>query len=293
MRVIKAESLSESARVVSPSSRTGHCDPSTHDYLRCLWRTWGTCCSLYSSEGNCCADKSRAPVVSNERLPAGREFIDAAEVLAEHLKIDRYDALIGPEIGGANGMACLAAGATMDTPVVDADCLGRAFPKINLALPYVYDMCEPWPSSMCDGSNNHQVIVKAENFARFENIARGLATETGSASGIALCPLSASIVRDYCVNRSLSACWSIGRAVNLARLNRRDVGQAIVSSLSPSRPSGDSHEGRLNRSRGHSQSVLVKLSSIYERSEKVGLWVRWLSNLPTKTENLWGPRCGP
>lgn len=170
--------------------------------------------------------------MSNERLAAGTEFTDAADVLAKYLNIEKYDALIGPEIGGANGMVCLAAGALLDVGVVDADCLGRAFPKIDLSLPYVYDESVPWPAAMCDGSKNFQIMVKAENFARFENIARALATETGSASAIALAPMSKEVVRDYCVNRSLSVCWSIGRTIHLARVEHKDVSQAIVSGLS-------------------------------------------------------------
>ncbi|RFU32808.1 hypothetical protein B7463_g3584, partial [Scytalidium lignicola] len=170
-----------------------------------------------------------APTVTNERLLGNNELVTTVNVLARYLNIQKFDGFIGPEIGGSNGMTSLAAGACMDIPVVDADCLGRAFPRIDLALPYVYEKAVPWPSSCADARENIQIIVSSQSSARFESMERAMAIETGLYNAMTLAPFSGDVVRKYCVGRSLSVCWSIGREVHLARLEKTDVTKAIVS----------------------------------------------------------------
>jgi DUF917 family protein len=66
-----------------------------------------------------------SPAVSIERL-ASTEVLQAVGELMEYLKHDSFDAIMGLEIGGANGLEPLLLGSTKgyDRPVIDADWMG-------------------------------------------------------------------------------------------------------------------------------------------------------------------------
>lgn len=67
-----------------------------------------------------------SPAVSVERL-ASTETVDAVRVLMEYLHHDSFDAVMGLEIGGANGLEPLLLGSSkfFDRPVIDADWMGE------------------------------------------------------------------------------------------------------------------------------------------------------------------------
>jgi DUF917 family protein len=159
------------------------------------------------------------------------EIPTSTALLAKYLNIKNFDALIGPEIGGANGMISLAAGAYMDLPVVDADFMGRAYPKIDLSLPYIFNQSVPWPATMTDARKNSLLIMECEDSARFETMARANAIELGLYSAITLNPISGETIRGYCPRRTLSASWFLGRLVYLARIKKTNVTKSIVSSV--------------------------------------------------------------
>jgi len=67
-----------------------------------------------------------SPAVPAERLSAS-ESILAVETMLEYNRQDTFDALIGLEIGGSNGLQPLTIGSTLNfgRPVVDADWMGK------------------------------------------------------------------------------------------------------------------------------------------------------------------------
>ena len=136
---------------------------------------------------------------------------------------------MGPEIGGANGMCAFGVAADLDVPVVDADTMGRAFPRADMALPIIYGKAEAHPAVFSDARDNVQIIAVAENATRFEAMGRSICVELGSCAAMACNPLSAKVVQDYCCGQSISAAWLIGREIYLARQQKRNVAQAIVS----------------------------------------------------------------
>ncbi len=66
-----------------------------------------------------------SPAVSIERLSA-TEVLQAVEEMMEYLGDESFDAVMGLEIGGANGLEPLLIGSSQsyDRPVVDADWMG-------------------------------------------------------------------------------------------------------------------------------------------------------------------------
>lgn len=187
-----------------------------------------------------------APSVSNERLLGSDELHSASIVLAKYLNVPGFDAVMAAEIGGSNGMRAFTMGATLDIPVVDGDTMGRAFPKVDMALPYVYGKASPSPAVLSDARGNIQVIAATEDHHRFETMIRAVCQELGLFTAISMNPLSGSVVHKYCCHRGLSSSWFIGREIYLARLKNLDIPTAVVSALpsSPSSPTQNAYENR-------------------------------------------------
>jgi DUF917 family protein len=169
-----------------------------------------------------------APSVSNERLVGEHELQFAADALAEHIKIDSFDAILGAEIGGSNGMRSFAMSAATNLPIIDADMMGRAFPRIDMSLPYVYKVATPVPSVISDARGNVQVIVGVENARRFEDMVRTISVELGLFTGMCLV-LSGDVISNYCCHRSLSSSWFMGRALYAARASKSDVVDSLLA----------------------------------------------------------------
>ena len=69
-----------------------------------------------------------APLVGQERLTDSLTLARAVSVMERHIG-QRFRALMGMEIGGANGVRPFMAAAHLDRPVVDSDTMGRAYPE--------------------------------------------------------------------------------------------------------------------------------------------------------------------
>ena len=90
----------------------------------------------------------------------------------------RITALMCTEAGGMNSIEPLLVGAHTGLPVVDVDGMGRAFPELQMYLPFIYGS-QPWPSVVAD--NKGEVICcthvrdakSLEEFFRVECVRMG------------------------------------------------------------------------------------------------------------------------
>ncbi len=130
--------------------------------------------------------------------------------------------LLSGEIGGANGMVPLFVGAALDMPVLDGDSIGRAFPRIDLSLPYVYGVTEPFPAAVADPRGISYLIAQMDTPRRFEDVVRALTTELGLCAAFAG-TLTGHAVREYTCHRTVSQTWFIGRAIQMARLEKTSL----------------------------------------------------------------------
>ena len=48
----------------------------------------------------------------------------------KHMSLDKVDAMIAVEVGGANGLMSFRVAADLKVPVVDGDYMGRAYPTV-------------------------------------------------------------------------------------------------------------------------------------------------------------------
>lgn len=168
-----------------------------------------------------------SPSVSNERLAGSTEIPAALTTLAKYHSIEKYAGILHPEIGGGNGMCGFGAAAAMDIPIIDADTMGRAFPRVDMSLPYVYGACEPYPAVVSDARSNSQIIAYADSARRLENLMRATCVELGHSAVVSM-SIPGTALRDYCCHNVMSMSWYVGRAIYLARRQNRDTVAAVI-----------------------------------------------------------------
>ena len=87
-----------------------------------------------------------APLVGQERLTDSRN-IARAVAMQEEFGGFKFRAVMSVEIGGGNGMQPLMAAAHLNLPVVDADCMGRAYPEAQMTSVAVGEL-RPYPCTL-------------------------------------------------------------------------------------------------------------------------------------------------
>ena len=77
------------------------------------------------------------------------------------------------EIGGMNSIEPLILGAKLGLPVVDCDGMGRAFPQLDMFIPYIHGL-PPCPSVIVGCKNNSETVTFAETAKHLEKELRDL-----------------------------------------------------------------------------------------------------------------------
>jgi DUF917 family protein len=172
--------------------------------------------------------RNSAPTVSNERLPGENEYRYASEALLRYEQLASFVGLASGEIGGANGMCPLAVAAKMGIPVLDGDAIGRAFPRVDMGLPYVYGVEHPYPAVLADPRGNSQIVAKCDSATRLERLIRTACIELGLAGAFAV-SIGGENFKKYCCHRTVSQCWYIGKAILLARRQKTNIMTSLVS----------------------------------------------------------------
>src|SRR5438270_3788082 len=80
-----------------------------------------------------------APLVGQERLTDPRTIERAVRMMEEYLD-RRFTAVLSLEIGGGNSIKPFMAAAMLGLPVVDGDCMGRAFPEAQMTSFAIHDL---------------------------------------------------------------------------------------------------------------------------------------------------------
>lgn len=171
-----------------------------------------------------------SPAVSVERLQA-LETVQAFEVLMEYMGHDRFDAVMGLEIGGANGMEPMLVGSSkfFDSPVIDGDWMGRAYPtywQTTLAVHVPLELC---PCAIDSGDGKSIVMTRAPDDEIVDRALRASCSEMGSRVGMAAKPTTTEYVRKYGVLNTCSLAWRIGRCI--ARCEASNTLSTVAESI--------------------------------------------------------------
>lgn len=167
-----------------------------------------------------------APSVSCERLQSGTEIVTAVECSVKASGLTHFEAVLADEIGGGNGLTTFPTSAHYDIPVIDGDLMGRAYPTMEHATPYVYGH-NVTPCTMADGRGNTMVVMHAESTKRVETMLRSECIDLGLSVAVSAKPLPGDVIKKYVVPNTVSQSWYIGRAIHQARKSKTDIIKAI------------------------------------------------------------------
>lgn len=107
--------------------------------------------------------------------------------LYEKIKTDYPDnslILMSAEIGGCNALTSFLLAASLSVPVLDADLIGRAFPKVNMCKPAINGEGQPITAYLSNASGQYERIISS-SAAELEAKARFSAIESGGSTLIA------------------------------------------------------------------------------------------------------------
>jgi DUF917 family protein len=182
------------------------------------------------------ADDDRVAVVSNMGAPlVGQERLTDPDTIAravtmmEEIVGQRFRAIMSLEIGGGNALQPFMAAALLDRPVVDADCMGRAFPEAQMTSFAIHDL-RMYPLTLVDVRNNAVIVARAESWKWMERLSRTTCVAVGSIASTCKAPRTGKEVKECGILYSTSKALRIGRTVREARRVHRDPIDAVVES---------------------------------------------------------------
>jgi uncharacterized protein len=167
-----------------------------------------------------------APLVGQERLTDSRTIARAVAALAEYTGTP-FRAVMSVEIGGGNAIQPMMAAAHLGIPVVDADCMGRAFPEAQMTSVAIGDL-KPYPLSLVDCRGIEVIVQKVPSWKWMERISRKACVETGSIASTCKAPRTGREVKDWGIPHTTTKAIRIGHTVQAARREHRDAVQAVI-----------------------------------------------------------------
>ncbi|GLH81350.1 hypothetical protein SSBR45G_62590 [Bradyrhizobium sp. SSBR45G] len=167
-----------------------------------------------------------APLVGQERLADSRSIARAVR-MQEEINGITFRAVMSVEIGGGNGMQALMAAAHLDIPVVDADCMGRAFPEAQMTSVAIGDL-QPYPCTLYDPRGIEAVVTKVPSWKWMERASRKICVEMGSIASTSKAPRTGREVKDWGIHFTTTKAIAIGRAVEAANRSHQDPIAAIL-----------------------------------------------------------------
>ncbi|KIY02623.1 uncharacterized protein Z520_01088 [Fonsecaea multimorphosa CBS 102226] len=171
-----------------------------------------------------------SPSVPQERLCAN-ESLEAIKEMMEYYRQDSFDAFIGLEIGGSNGLLPLSMGASnnFNRPVVDADWMGRAYPNLWQVTIAVHEPHQIAPCAISSGDGRALIMTKSSDDRSIDRTLRAPAIEMGYYVGFAAKPTTTALVKKWSVRNTMSQAWRIGRCI--ARASRTNTISTVTEQI--------------------------------------------------------------
>jgi DUF917 family protein len=167
-----------------------------------------------------------APLVGEERLSDPRTAAKPVEMMEEHLGVT-FRAIMSLEIGGSNALQPFLAAAVLGRPVVDADCMGRAFPEAQMTS-FAIGNLRPYPLSLADIRDNAVVVSRAASWKWMERLSRKICTEVGSVAATCKAPRKGREIKDWGILYSTTKAVRIGDVVRSARVRHENPIEALL-----------------------------------------------------------------
>ncbi|WP_159457179.1 DUF917 domain-containing protein [Marinactinospora thermotolerans] len=153
-----------------------------------------------------------------ERLPS-TELATAVRTLLDLLDRPPF-ALLPLEIGGVNALLAVAAASMLDAPLLDADAMGRAFPRVEqTSLTASGVAVAPAVLAVPDGTT---LTVRGEDNLRVAGLIGANLPALGGWAATALYPCRADVARTAAIPGSVSRALALGRSLREAGADPHD-----------------------------------------------------------------------
>lgn len=167
-----------------------------------------------------------APLVGQERLTDSRNVARAVELMEEFTG-KRFRAIMSLEIGGGNSIQPMMAAAHLGLPVVDADCMGRAYPEAQMTS-FAVGGLKPWPLTSVDPRGVESIVARVPTWKWMERVSRKICTEYGSIAATCKAPRTGAEVKRWGIPYTTTKAIRIGDAVRAARRAHEDPIAALL-----------------------------------------------------------------
>jgi N-methylhydantoinase A/oxoprolinase/acetone carboxylase beta subunit/DUF917 family protein len=166
-----------------------------------------------------------APSVLSEKLLSKRESIEVINKMEQALG-EKIGFILPVEIGGMNGLYPIYTAMQTAKIIIDADCMGRAFPGIQMVTPHIYGTVR----CIAILANAQQACeLTADNLQGLELQVRNKLMKMGGAVTMAYLPMRGKDAKNHCVTKSLSVAQKIGNS--LRHVGNQDFSQMLNRSL--------------------------------------------------------------
>ncbi len=190
-----------------------------------------------------------APMILVEKLFSGNEFFSAFDMMESYLG-RKIDAIMPAEAGGLNGVIPFAVAAKKRIPIVDADGMGRAFPRLEMVT-FTLHGIPVSPITQADEKGNKNVYHTIDNVWG-ETLVGATTIQMGGSCAIGCYPMSGAQVKKAAVQGIISYAQSLGEAILNAKKNKKNP-----------------------------------ITSLIEKADAIQLFSGKISNVTIKTEGRW------
>ncbi len=166
-----------------------------------------------------------SPVPYLERITMTDEIVRAYHAMSRYFGRP-IGAVMPAEIGGVNSVIPLAVGRALGLPVIDGDCMGRAFPELQLVTLTLYGH-QAAPLAVADEHGNVAIIDSIDN-TWAERLARPVAVEMGAIAGGVGYPVTVRDLKEAAILGSVTYAETVGRAIREARQQHDDPIEAVL-----------------------------------------------------------------
>jgi DUF917 family protein len=146
-----------------------------------------------------------APLVAQEKIPTGLEAAALLEMI--RAEYGQNIVLMPAEIGGGNAFTPLWIAALHQLPVLDADSIGRAFPKLHMSTLHLAGV-DPLPAFFAN-SDGKTAILRTGNV---EELGRKICVDMGSRALVALYLMDGKTAKQSVVAGSISRAMALGES---------------------------------------------------------------------------------
>lgn len=167
-----------------------------------------------------------APMILLEKLFSGKEFTEAFKMMEEYLG-KKIDAVMSAEAGGLNGVIPFAIAAEQQIPLVDADGMGRAFPRLEMTTFTLHNIPVS-PITQADEKGNKNVYHTINN-TWGETLVGATTIQMGGSCAIGCYPMTGKQVKQAAVHGIISYAQKLGSSIIDAKKENKNPLESLIN----------------------------------------------------------------